>query len=402
MHIVFVSREFIPSPRKGGIGSCVNETAFALAAAGEKVTVICASNDTRKKEDKTIRGVRVILLDGGDFYIPGEEGRNFMSLRLLKKLRSLYRFFSYRRKIREEILRLKDVDIIEVPEFGAEGYYLTDLHIPVVFRLYTPSFHDRNTLKLRKFKPATFHIYFIQKMEYNLLKKARHIISCSEDLKKWFSDVFGNILPEIKVIYSLFDTASWTDRGKVPENRRAGSVPQIFFAGTVCKEKGVEDLIAACEMLRERYGIDTELILAGKFARGFKKPSQQRVWCKFLGQISKDELVAYYRNADITCFPSWWDNMPMVCLEAMFFKALVMGSASGGMAEMINNGTDGFLVPPKNPEILAEKIADILSLPCEKKAGIRENARRAVLSRFSADVIIPQMIAYYRQIIEKS
>jgi glycosyltransferase involved in cell wall biosynthesis len=292
-------------------------------------------------------------------------------------------------------LNLKHVDIIEVPEFAAEAYYLMNLHIPIVFRLHTPSFYDRNTLAWNKFKLTAFHVYFMQIMEYQLLKKAKYITSCSNDLKKWISDIYKNNLPPIKVIYNPVNTTLWANRNVVSPNHHNKDKIQIFFAGTICKEKGVDDLIIACETLINKYNINSELILAGKFARDFKKTSEHE-WCKFLGQISQDELVFYYQNVDVVCFPSWWDNMPMVCLEAMFFKALVVGSTSGGMAEIIKDGENGFLAQPKNPAMLSKKILNILSLSDKEKREIKENAYKTVNFCFSTEVIIPQMRAYYQ------
>ena len=48
--------------------------------------------------------------------------------------------------------------------------------------------------------------------------------------------------------------------------------------------------------------------------------------------------------------------MPMVCLEAMMCKGLVIGSTSGGMNEIIEDGVNGYLVPRKSPVQLAECI----------------------------------------------
>ena len=117
MHICFVCREYPPSLRGGGIASYIKEISHGLHEAGHEVTVICASDDTRKEEQYDDDGVHVIRLKGGDFVIPQVE-----HVTLLKKFRTFYRFFSYRRRIAETIRQLKDVDIIEVPEYGAEGY----------------------------------------------------------------------------------------------------------------------------------------------------------------------------------------------------------------------------------------------------------------------------------------
>ena len=106
MHIVFVCREYPPTLRGGGIASYIHEMAINLIRRAHSVTVICASDDTRVFSDRKEDGIRVIRLSGGDFILPQIEKSS-----LIKKMRCLYRFFSYRKKILRQIEQLKDVDI---------------------------------------------------------------------------------------------------------------------------------------------------------------------------------------------------------------------------------------------------------------------------------------------------
>ena len=145
MHIVYVCREYPPTLRGGGIATYIRLIAQGLVERGNKVTVICASDDTRTSSDYRDKGIRVIRLSGGDFILPSVE-----STSLLKKFRFIYRFDSYRKKIREAILELDDIDIIEVADFGAESYFLKGINAPVVVRLHTPSLFDRTTLGKKK------------------------------------------------------------------------------------------------------------------------------------------------------------------------------------------------------------------------------------------------------------
>ena len=126
-----------------------------------------------------------------------------------------------------------------------------------------------------------------------------------------------------------------------------------------------------------------------------------RPWLKLLGKVKREELIKLYGQADVVCFPSWWENMPMVCIEAMMCGALVIGSNSGGMAEIINNGVNGFLLPPKNPQLWAKKIIEVCSLPSAQKEQISKNAVKRIRTTFSLDVITRQMETYYKEVIDK-
>ena len=177
MHIVYVCREYPPTLRGGGIATYIRLIAQGLVERGNKVTVICASDDTRTSSDYRDKGVRVIRLSGGDFILPSVE-----STSLLKKFRFIYRFDSYRKKIREAILELDDIDIIEVADFGAESYFLKGINAPVVVRLHTPSLFDRTTLGKKKYQGKDKLFQFIGEREKYILKHADFLSSCSESL----------------------------------------------------------------------------------------------------------------------------------------------------------------------------------------------------------------------------
>lgn len=138
MHIVYISQEFPPSQRAGGIASYVKEIADGMIRLGHQVTIVTASDDTRISSDTVEDGIRVLRLSGGAFFVPSAEGGSKM-----KKLRIIYRFHSYRRKVMKTIKKLKDIDIIEVADYGAEGLYLEKINVPIILRLHTPSLFHR-------------------------------------------------------------------------------------------------------------------------------------------------------------------------------------------------------------------------------------------------------------------
>lgn len=70
MHIVLVCREFIGSARAGGIGSYMEEINRAYVRLGHKVTIVTASDDTRRELWYSRDGYDVVSLAGGDFSVP--------------------------------------------------------------------------------------------------------------------------------------------------------------------------------------------------------------------------------------------------------------------------------------------------------------------------------------------
>lgn len=397
MHICFVCREYIPSLRGGGIASYIKEMAHGLSEKGHKVTVICASDDTKEEYSYQDGKVEVIRLKGGDFLIPEKE-----STSILKKFRTFYRFFSYRRRILETILKLKDIDIIEVPEYGAEGYYLNKLSIPVITRLHTPMLLDHFYFNIQKLNKNNWHYYWQGLQEFKQMKQAKYITSCSTSLKEWSSKLLGIQDNKIQVIYNPIQTSRWVLKTNHLQNLSAKT---ILFAGTICDWKGCGDLAEACQMLQSNTQMPFELHLIGKngiYAEELQKKYGRYPWFKLIGKIPREELMKRYAEADVICFPSWWENMPMVCIEAMLCGGIVIGSNSGGMSEIISNEENGFLIPPHQPKILAKTIQKAINLSEQRRQEISQKAQKRIRNDFSMDTILQQTISYYQQVINDS
>ena len=393
MHIVYVCREYPPTLRGGGIATYIRLIAQGLVERGNKVTVICASDDTRTSSDYRDKGVRVIRLSGGDFILPSVE-----STSLLKKFRFIYRFDSYRKKIREAILELDDIDIIEVADFGAESYFLKDINAPVVVRLHTPSLFDRTTLGIKKYQGKDKLFQFIGEREKYILKHADFLSSCSESLKDWTIQNLGIDSNKIEVIYNPIELPT-----QIVELKSSTVKPTIVFVGTISDVKGCGDLFEAGKLLAEK-NVDFDMFFYGKmgeFAENLKMNEQSYPWFHVTGKIEREKLFSIYCNASVVCFPSWWDNMPMVCLEAMGVGAVVLGSSSGGMSEIIQDSINGYLIEPHNVNLLAEKLQFLINLDSKTKKQISDNAKKRIENDFSLRTIVDKTIDYYNRVINK-
>jgi glycosyltransferase involved in cell wall biosynthesis len=397
MHIVLISREFWESKRGGGIATYMRLIAEGMIERGHRVSVITASDDTREEQTITQGHLTIIFLSGADFILTDVEQSN---LPFLKKFRLFYRFFSFRKKIRSIVGSLGQVDIIEVQEYGAEGLYLNDLSVPVVVRLQTPALLDRKTKGVKPFNLKNSPDWFTGYFENRVVKRAKYITACSFALKEW-ADEFIGFQPVLEeVIYNPVKIY------RLPtEGRDIFEEPlRMIYAGTVSEEKGVGDLIQAMRILRNNE-ISITLDIAGKLGSYGKQlledlTSPNAEWCTFHGHVSKPELMDLYSNASMACFPSWWEAMGLVCVEAMYAGPIVIGSNSGGMVEIIEDGKDGFLVDPKSPEEIAAKIIQIIQLPKEEKIRISHAAQEKVLKLFSVEYVAEQTDRFYAKVLK--
>lgn len=389
MHIVFVSREYLPTLRGGGIASYIRETAKGLVERGHRVTVCCASDNTKEELEYVDEGIHVIRLSGGDFIIPEKEKVN-----LVRKFRCLYRFHSYRKKILKRLETLDNVDIVEVAEFGAEAFYLSKLKVPVVIRLHTPTLLDRDNATIKRFHLKSFYEYWIGVQELRILLHFRYITSCSQSLKFWFEKYVPQLKSKIEVIYNSINLEQWKRDDYIIYEENT-----ILYVGTVAEGKGIGDLIEACNILRQK-DIPVSLKIVGKLGSYALSLRQECIekgydWCTFLGNQSRDSLKSLYAQSKIACFPSWWENLPLVCLEAMIAGNIVIGSSNGGMSEIITDGIDGYLVEPHAPQMLASCLERALKEDEDSVLIKRRNAYEKVKEKFSNQVVLNLLEAYY-------
>jgi glycosyltransferase involved in cell wall biosynthesis len=122
---------------------------------------------------------------------------------------------------------------------------------------------------------------------------------------------------------------------------------------------------------------------------------------EIVGGVPYDVLAKEFENADSCVFPSDWEASGYVCLEAMAAARGVIGSSAGGMAEIIEHGRTGLLVPPRNPRAIADAILTLLRDP-ERRIAMGRAAREYVTTAYSPDAIGPLQEASYMRAIERA
>ena len=89
-----------------------------------------------------------------------------------------------------------------------------------------------------------------------------------------------------------------------------------------------------------------------------------------------------YAASDALVLSSAWEGMPGVVLEAMASRLPVVATSVGAVPEMVENGTHGFVVPPKDHTLLADAMQRVMDLPEESRREIGERARSRIHREF--------------------
>jgi len=108
----------------------------------------------------------------------------------------------------------------------------------------------------------------------------------------------------------------------------------------------------------------------------------------------------YYASSDIVVVPSLQESWGLIATEAMASGRPVIASSVGGLREQVVDGFNGFLVPPRDPRAIADRILYFLENPSEvERMGL--NGRRLAEERFDVEKRVNKIIELYDSLISR-
>jgi glycosyltransferase involved in cell wall biosynthesis len=119
----------------------------------------------------------------------------------------------------------------------------------------------------------------------------------------------------------------------------------------------------------------------------------------FVGAVPHSCIDAWFMRATVVVLPSLWEGLPNTILEAMAYARPIVATDIPGTRDLIENGVNGRLVPPKEPVALVQAIGNLLSDPelCQKMG---EAGRRKFLTGpYTSASVVAQTVAVYRAAI---
>ncbi|MDZ4226161.1 MAG: glycosyltransferase family 4 protein, partial [Patescibacteria group bacterium] len=214
-----------------------------------------------------------------------------------------------------------------------------------------------------------------------ILKRARRIICSSDTVRNEF---FGAYTHKSVTIPPAVDPTFFSEQGgeKRPENTLLFVAAQLNRA---CEYKGLPLLIDALKEIHRR-GIEARLVVVGDGdMRAHYEARVQELGLKdfvqFKGRLYGRDLQKAYKEASIFVLPTMNDSYPTVILEAMMSGLPVVSSMVGDIPTMVEDGVQGYLVPPNNMSVLVEKLLLLLNNRAQAEAqGVA--ARSKVMSGF--------------------
>ena len=204
-----------------------------------------------------------------------------------------------------------------------------------------------------------------------ILRRARLVIAASHALADEARALGAR---EVRVIPAGVDVP---DEVGAPERP-----PHVLYAGRLSPEKGVLELVEAAREL--------PLVVVGDGLLRDRVPHA-------IGLVPHAELGGYYERATVVAVPSRREGYGVVAREAMAYGRPVVASAVGGLAEAVEDGVTGLLVPPGDVAALEAALRRLLA---DEELGARLGAaaRRRAVERFSHEAEAAALIEAYADV----
>jgi D-inositol-3-phosphate glycosyltransferase len=186
----------------------------------------------------------------------------------------------------------------------------------------------------------------------------------------------------------------------------------ILQLGRMVPRKGVGTIVEALALLKEQHNISAKLLIVGGESdtpdpeitpeigrlQALAKKRGISDLVTFVGRRGRDTLHYYYSASDVFVTVPWYEPFGITPVEAMACGTPVIGSRVGGLKHTIQDGQTGFLVPPKDPVALAERLKDLFT-GRKLRHFFSDNALRHVRTHYTWSHVANMTATMYERVV---
>ncbi len=381
MKIAFLTPEY-PHPKtgnSGGIGTSIKNLAVGLLAQGCSVRVLVygqKSEGVFEDNGITIQQIKNVKFKGLSWWLTR------------KKLE----------RIVNQLYANMQIELVEAPDWTGITSFIQPKKCPIVIRLNGSDTYfchlDHRPVKWMN----RFH-------ERRALQKADGLLSVSQFTADLTNQVFG-LQKEFAIIPNSIDVDLFNNNG----NDNGNDNKTILYFGSLIRKKGLLELpFIFNEVIKS--SPETQLVLVGKdvpdvvSGNGSTWAMMQALFTtealrnvRYLGSVPYAAIKEQIHLSTVCVFPSFAEALPVSWIEAMALQKPIVASNIGWAKEVIEEGVEGFLAPPKEHKQYAEKILELLKSPkLQENFGLA--ARKKVIHKFSTETVARQSLLFYKKCI---
>jgi glycosyltransferase involved in cell wall biosynthesis len=379
----------------GGQGNFLNRAAYGLSSLGE-LTVYCAGNPSHSDDSNG-----AMTLKGMGF---SWHSRQLLKTPILRRNRDLATLWSdeyFDQQVKQDLININQESPMDSPQWfvGVAGQSATTMaslkqnqHDAMVWlyclNAYLPFMQAQilqELMVLRDPSKAAMHPKMLTRFtqECNL---ADYIVVNAEFAKQTFVDA-GISAEKIGVIHPIVDCERFCPSPRMPDDQF-----RVLYVGTIDPRKGVHYLIPAFVQAAIP---DSELLLVG----GYATRATRQLTLSALDQYTniRNEVWDFrqidprqiFGRCDVLVMPSVEDGFGVVALEGMACGLPVIVTSYCGAADLIEDGVNGFVVPPRDVTAITERLQYLANHPIERERMgqlARTKALQQNQSRYNQDL----------------
>lgn len=403
MHIVLSSRHYPPETGRGGLGTYTYHLAHALVEAGHHVVVV--SNSPASTVEELDGRVRVVKFEF-----------RWQHHWFLKRTRNAVRYSFILARTLRKLHRQQPIDVVHFPDLLGEGAaYLMRPGVPVVIRTAMPigSLEAGNDDSWKRSSLDRIDEWMAAGLESFALRRAHSLVTPSAWMARELTRSHPG-LPQPRIVSNGTDLELFRPRPRDEARTNAG-IPQdalvYLYAGPLEFRKGVHLLPRAFEIVSRQHP-EAMLVIAGGDHLTAPGSGSMRRWLEiqvesreidertlFLGTVAADRMPEIYAIADVLVAPTRGEAFGNVIMEALACGLPVITTSEGGQAELVIHGETGVLIPPGNPEALAEGMLGVAE-DAETRRAAGRDARTEALARFDRKLMAQRFTAVYREVTD--
>lgn len=407
--IALISEHASPLATLGGVDSggqnvYVAQLSKQLAARDQKVDIFTRRDNPGVPEIvESINGVRIIHVEAGP---PRPVRKEELLPYMAEFARNVQRFCRVRR-LRYDVLHAN---------FWTSGvvalHLKRELGIPFVITFHALGRVRRlHQAEADEFPPERPEI------EESIIRECNAVIAeCPQD-KEDLIHLYDADPARIVIIPCGFDSHEMWPVPKRMARRLLGIDPSeriLLQLGRLVPRKGIDVAIGAVAILERQFGIPSRLLVVGgeadwpdptvtpEIARLRRIAEEAGVAHRivFTGRRNRNVLRYYYSSADAFITTPWYEPFGITPVEAMACGVPVIGSAVGGIKTTIVDGKSGFLVPPRDPQAVADRLAFLFRNAEVMRAFGRAGLRRAN-QHYTWAKVADRVLNLYRRVVAR-
>jgi glycosyltransferase involved in cell wall biosynthesis len=241
------------------------------------------------------------------------------------------------------------------------------------------------------------------------IRAARFVVTCTDANRRHLRSLAAGV--DVHRVYHGLNADFARLLAAGPEAPGRNGRFRVLGVGRLVAKKGFDVLVEAIAILAER-GVPVEAVIVGHRA-----PLEPEVGpelesaistlgldgrVRLVGSMTQAELFDEYRRASAFCLPCRVvdsgdrDGIPNVMVEAMACGVPVVGTEVSGLPELVVSGRNGLLVPPEDPQAVADALARLYADP-ELARALGRRAEETVRERFDGDALARELATLFRE-----